>query len=388
MLKNKSRLKYILPILLSLAVVFASYFFLRGAVPAQVEFTSDTVLDLEGTIAGDLYVAQNSACSSLDISGKNLVVNDIPAGSSFILKTFKHDQALKVSSSMGNIDLDFSSDDLLFGDIASWTINNSGGPAAASIIWGVPAADTWYTVKVNGVIFRSYFSSAASEITFAYDLSSSSIFTLELGGGGSVPLISPAKPDIRNIEIADSEGGLVIKNIPEKIIQVAISSTPDFEKASWEKIAGGNFVTDEYDDASKVYVEFRAANGGVSDVVTYTRNISGIKEGDIVKTKDNFDVYIIKFMSGKRFKRLILSPSVFESYEHLKWENIKVISQAEMDSYTTSSLVKETNDSTIYELFPSGDTGERKIWNLEDYYDADSVYEINRVDRDSYILVK
>ena len=43
-------------------------------------------------------------------------------------------------------------------------------------------------------------------------------------------------------------------------------------------------------------------------------------------------------------------------------------------------------DPTVYELTPRGDTGQRRALNPGETYDPDSVYEINSVDRDSYIL--
>jgi hypothetical protein len=111
-------------------------------------------------------------------------------------------------------------------------------------------------------------------------------------------------------------------------------------------------------------------------------------EGDIVKTADNPDVYIIKYKNGKQYKRLILSPGVFRSYRHLRWENLKVISQAQLDTFVTSNLVQVAGDRNVYALFPKGDKGERRVHNAGPGYDADSVYEINSTDRNSYVLVR
>jgi len=135
---------------------------------------------------------------------------------------------------------------------------------------------------------------------------------------------------------------------------------------------------------------------------TVTSDINNIPEGAIIKTADNPDVYIVKYMNGKQFKRLILSPSVFKSYGHLKWENVITVSQSTLDSYTVSDYVQAVGDTTIYHLYPKGDTGEKRLLRLNaqghestltligylDYaqpFDYDSVYEINAVDRDSYI---
>src|SRR5665647_250413 len=82
-----------------------------------------------------------------------------------------------------------------------------------------------------------------------------------------------------------------------------------------------------------------------------------ILDGDIVKTADSFDVYIIKYNAGKHYKRLILNPSVFQSYGHLKWENLLIISRSKMDSYITSDLVRVDGTTDIYQLVPEGDNG-------------------------------
>jgi len=175
-------------------------------------------------------------------------------------------------------------------------------------------------------------------------------------------------------------------------VQIAISASPDFEGVSWEDIAQKDDILRQYDNTPELYFKFRTNQGATSDVIIYERSAdipsSDLKDGDIVKTANNPDVYIIKLKNNKQYKRLILSPSVFKSYGHLKWSNLKIISQAEMDSHITSSLVKETKDSVTYRLFPNGDIGKRMSLDTSIIYDFDSVYEINKPDRDSYELMK
>lgn len=101
-------------------------------------------------------------------------------------------------------------------------------------------------------------------------------------------------------------------------------------------------------------------------------------DGDVVKTATNPDVYILKITSsGAKYKRLIINPDIFESYGHLRWENIKTISPTVMDEYKTSTLVRSVVDGILYELFPEGDGGTKRIF-LSDTYDADSVFSINQ----------
>ena len=127
---------------------------------------------------------------------------------------------------------------------------------------------------------------------------------------------------------------------------------------------------------------------------------AAVVDGDIVSadaafidadgnTYQAYDVFIVKIVGSKTFKRLVLNPQVFDSYGHLKWSNLKKISAATVAGYTTSSLVREINDTKVYKLIPDGDTG-TKQW-VDDLacftsknYDWDSVYIINATDRDNY----
>lgn len=118
-------------------------------------------------------------------------------------------------------------------------------------------------------------------------------------------------------------------------------------------------------------------------------NNQAIAEGAIIQVNGDPDVYIVKYVGLKKFKRLILSPSVFRSYGHLRWENIIKIDQGILNSFTTSDLVRSENGS-VYKLVPNGDTGTRN--HVKDMIafsrlvlDMDAVYQINTVDENSYI---
>jgi len=126
--------------------------------------------------------------------------------------------------------------------------------------------------------------------------------------------------------------------------------------------------------------------------------VAGIAEGALIKTAASPDVYIVKYVGAKQFKRLILSPSVFNSYKHLSWNNIKTVSQATMDSFVVSQLVRAEGDPKVYQLadVPNSDEGGKHWVNMtadaftactatNAAFDWDSVYQINTVDRDSYM---
>ena len=126
-------------------------------------------------------------------------------------------------------------------------------------------------------------------------------------------------------------------------------------------------------------------------------------DGDIVKSNatnsdgtpalSSLDVYIVKIVGTKKFKRLVLNPNIFASYGHLKWSNLKTVSQAEIDALTTSSLVREDGNDKVYALTPvvGGDTGAKSWINVSaaqflglSQSDPDSIYTINSTDSAAY----
>lgn len=122
---------------------------------------------------------------------------------------------------------------------------------------------------------------------------------------------------------------------------------------------------------------------------------SDIQDGDLIRNPTaeepaKFDVYIIKLIGDKKFKRLILSPHVFDSYGHLRWDDIESVDQSTMDSYTTSELVRAIGGVKVYRLAPSGDTGTKEWLDMTAAefganYDQDSIYTVNQVDLGAYM---
>ena len=110
-----------------------------------------------------------------------------------------------------------------------------------------------------------------------------------------------------------------------------------------------------------------------------------INDGDLIQATGSSDVFIVKLVDGKRFKRLILNPAIFESYGHLRWENIKQVPSYVVDSYRTSNLVREIYPNgrlvtgTVYALFDQGDSGTKRLVQGGSY-DSDSVYNINHLE--------
>lgn len=104
-----------------------------------------------------------------------------------------------------------------------------------------------------------------------------------------------------------------------------------------------------------------------------------------------FDVYVVKIVGTEKYKRLILNPTIFNSYGSLfKWSDIKSVDQATMDSYTTSALVRIETNPQVYALAPAGDSGSKSWMNVSaDTFIAaggkwNSVYVINTIDGTTY----
>lgn len=125
---------------------------------------------------------------------------------------------------------------------------------------------------------------------------------------------------------------------------------------------------------------------------------NALVDGDLIKTSDNPDIYIVKLIGTKKFRRLILNPDIFNSYGHLKWSNVKTVSQDVMNAYTVSSLVIEVNpdgsvaNPKVFSLTSSAnsDTGVKHWLNMTPSqfqtagYDWDSLYHINHNEAGTY----
>src|SRR3989338_3364386 len=123
-------------------------------------------------------------------------------------------------------------------------------------------------------------------------------------------------------------------------------------------------------------------------------NAATFVDGDVAKTADNPDVYILKYVGAKMFKRLILNPDIFNSYGHLSWGAIKTATQAELDMYTNTNLVLEVNadgstaDPKVYAVTSAAGsyTGERRHLNVTAAefeaagLDWDALYKVNHTE--------
>ena len=119
-----------------------------------------------------------------------------------------------------------------------------------------------------------------------------------------------------------------------------------------------------------------------------------IIDGDLIRVDGTLDIFIVKLINGKKFKRLILNPDIFNSYGHLKWEAVKDVSEEIVGEYAISDLVIEINpdgsiaDPKVYRVSSAvnSDTGEKRWLNISaaDFetagLDWDAIYKINQTE--------
>lgn len=199
------------------------------------------------------------------------------------------------------------------------------------------------------------------------------------GGGGYTPPTTTTYSNGSLLRASGADKVYLIDSGKKRWIPTAeIFSTNGYSWSSIKVVEAS--VLSQYSDGTNVQI---------ATTPSTPAETSSIPEGGLIRASGDVDVYIVKYVGAKKFKRLILSPSVFNSYKHLKWSDIKDVDKSVIDSFTTSDLVRAVNDSKVYKLYPAGDTGEKRwIETAAAFttlgYDWDAIYEINQVDRDSY----
>ena len=109
----------------------------------------------------------------------------------------------------------------------------------------------------------------------------------------------------------------------------------------------------------------------------------------LIRQVGTIDVFLTRIAAGKRFKRLLLNPTVFNSYD-FDWQSVRDVGAEEIGRWAHSSLVRLEGDYQVWQLFPDGDEGQRRPLDLTDEqfisagFDWDSVAEINRTEFEAY----
>ena len=128
-----------------------------------------------------------------------------------------------------------------------------------------------------------------------------------------------------------------------------------------------------------------------------------VVDGDLIRNPSaeglaQLDIYIVKTVGTEKFKRLILSPHVFESYAHFdkngngnNWDDVMDVNQATMDAYTTTDLVRVDGTDEVYRLYAADgtDSGDKYWLNMTTaaftaVFNANAIYTINSTDSAGY----
>ena len=113
--------------------------------------------------------------------------------------------------------------------------------------------------------------------------------------------------------------------------------------------------------------------------------VQGIEDGDLIRAVNTDNIFLVKVAdSGKRYKRLILNPTVFNGYGW-DWGSVQDVPADTLTLFATSDLVRLIDDTTVYRTIPTGaDTG--GMWRVTTAdYDPDSVFVINGTEAQVYI---
>jgi hypothetical protein len=278
-----------LAILICFSIVLGFFnLWVKANSSAKVQFTTDTTLSLSGISDGDLYIAQDSECDSLSVSGSTLTV-DIPNASTFTLGTATHN-VLRLTPSGGTVTLTFSSNYFSSGYASQWTAGSSVTSAQVSFLVGVSEAWADYLVRVDGSNLGYFQSSGDREVTFTYSggFFSQKIFEIRredrpTTGGGLLPeAYNPPTQPTEGFEIfinndaeeTDSRNvNLALRGGPNTRV-VWISENPNFPEGyqvsynpSLAQVSV-SFTLSKGEGTKTVYAKFCTQWGRCSEVVS------------------------------------------------------------------------------------------------------------------------
>ncbi len=184
----------------------------------------------------------------------------------------------------------------------------------------------------------------------------------------------------------NNQGEILISDLGKDIKKIVIMPYVSYKgQYQDEKLDYNNFTfTINTQDENN---ETLAVNGTITNE-TENNSIqnaffSSLSDGDLVRAKGDYKVYIIK---GK-YKRHIKSGEIFDFYKHLNWEKIKEISRYELNLYKESNLIRAEEDKKVYEI---DSIGEKHWLNIsgEEFINSgrnwNGVYIINNQERDYY----
>lgn len=134
---------------------------------------------------------------------------------------------------------------------------------------------------------------------------------------------------------------------------------------TWEQVAPINEVEyNFYMDGEVIKAESEILPGAV------LTPIDSLQDGDIIRATEEDEVYIVKFAAGKKYKRDIFTPKIFDLYAHLSWDKVKVVSKTTLDTFVTSSILQ-----VEYEF--NGGGRDPRLWSVEVGVDSAVLHPID-----------
>lgn len=111
----------------------------------------------------------------------------------------------------------------------------------------------------------------------------------------------------------------------------------------------------------------------------------GIVARSLVKTEDNPTIY---YITNSGMKKPILNATVFNSYKDNKWENIKTVTQVQLDAYSVVRAIKFQGDNAKVYLLDFPNKQKRLIKNSAAMtrlgIASDKVAPVNQTELDAY----
>ncbi len=367
-------------------VVVASAFYL-SVLAATDDFTANNDITVTGVTFGsgtaDLFIQNGSKATSWSFNGGSFTVTD-PGTSFAVGSTDGTVESIIASTGGANVACGENSTPgtsvvSLPTTAGTYTITPSTTTACNNLCTALTGAATYNVFPTCG----------AASCSQGYTLSGSGASaTCTSSGGGNGPAGGGGGGGsaVTTTTTSYSNGSLLRASDSDKVYLI------DGGQKRWIS-SGEIFTANGYLWPNVQVVAASVLNGFATgsnvQMATTAVDTSSIPEGGLIRVAGGLDVYIVKYVGAKKFKRFILSPSVFTSYQHLKWSDVKEISQATADAFTVSELVRAVGDDKVYKLYPAGDIGEKRwVKTAEGFnrmgFDWDSIYEINSFDRNSY----
>ena len=120
----------------------------------------------------------------------------------------------------------------------------------------------------------------------------------------------------------------------------------------WEQVAPINHVEyNFYLDGEVIEAELELIEGELTLA-------EPLQDGDIIRASGSDEIYIVKLAAGKKYKRHIFTPEIFDLYGHLSWDNVKIVPLDILDVFVTSTILQ-----VEYQL--NGKERDPRLWSTE-----------------------